>query len=286
MKSIALKSNNSHVLEYLQQELENLNMDNIYYSKKKFKHYNNIIIHYTGNNDELFITKLSSLLSLLIVYELEDSILNQIIYKNYFYFSISERKIILNNCFNIMVDSKEYLKQKFNILQVSFKNILTENKNIFLNGYLNFRFSKYHNFLNSIVDEAVNTFIIEKEYKEFISLIKLYVNSQKSKINIVHVIYSKNYTLILDENKEIISHSKNNFNAKFLSDISFSTNDYTLNTLLDLIPEKIYIHLIDNVIDEFVNTLNLIFEKRIINCTDCNICNLYKNIIKTDIQKK
>ena len=286
MKSIALKSNNSHVLEYLQQELENLNMDNIYYSKKKFKHYNNIIIHYTGNNDELFITKLSSLFSLLIVYELEDSILNQIIYKNYFYFSISERKIILNNCFNIMVDSKEYLKQKFNILQVSFKNILTENKNIFLNGYLNFRFSKYHNFLNSIVDEAVNTFIIEKEYKEFISLIKLYVNSQKSKINIVHVIYSKNYTLILDENKEIISHSKNNFNAKFLSDISFSTNDYTLNTLLDLIPEKIYIHLIDNVIDEFVNTLNLIFEKRIINCTDCNICNLYKNIIKTDIQKK
>lgn len=286
MKSIALKSNNSHVLEYLQQELENLNMDNIYYSKKKFKHYNNIIIHYTGNNDELFITKLSSLLSLLIVYELEDSILNQIIYKNYFYFSISERKIILNNCFNIMVDSKEYLKQKFNILQVSFKNILTENKNIFLNGYLNFRFSKYHNFLNSIVDEAVNTFIIEKEYKEFISLIKLYVNSQKSKINIVHVIYSKNYTLILDENKEIISHSKNNFNAKFLSDISFSTNDYTLNTLLDLIPEKIYIHLIDNVIDEFVNTLNLIFEKQIINCTDCNICNLYKNIIKTDIQKK
>ena len=286
MKSIALKSNNSHVLEYLQQELENLNMDNIYYSKKKFKHYNNIIIHYTGNNDEFFITKLSSLLSLLIVYELEDSILNQIIYKNYFYFSISERKIILNNCFNIMVDSKEYLKQKFNILQVSFTNILTENKNIFLNGYLNFRFSKYHNFLNSIVDEAVNTFIIEKEYKEFISLIKLYVNSQKSKINIVHVIYSKNYTLILDENKEIISHSKNNFNAKFLSDISFSTNDYTLNTLLDLIPEKIYIHLIDNVIDEFVNTLNLIFEKRIINCTDCNICNLYKNIIKTDIQKK
>ena len=286
MKSIALKSNNSHVLEYLQQELENLNMDNIYYSKKKFKHYNNIIIHYTGNNDELFITKLSSLLSLLIVYELEDSILNQIIYKNYFYFSISERKIILNNCFNIMVDSKEYLKQKFNILQVSFKNILTENKNIFLNGYLNFRFSKYHNFLNSIVDEAVNTFIIEKEYKEFISLIKLYVNSQKSKINIVHVIYSKNYTLILDENKEIISKYKNNFNAKFLSDISFSTNDYTLNTLLDLIPEKIYIHLIDNVIDEFVNTLNLIFEKQIINCTDCNICNLYKNIIKTDIQKK
>ena len=286
MKSIALKSNNSHVLEYLQQELENLNMDNIYYSKKKFKHYNNILIHYTGNNDELFINKLSSLLSLLIVYELEDSILNQIIYNNYFYFSSSERKIILNNCFNIMVDSKEYLKEKFNILQSSFKNILTENKNIFLNGYLNFRFSKYHNFLNSIVDEAVNTFIIEKEYKEFISLIKLYVNSQKSKINIVHVIYSKNYTLILDENKEIISHSKNNFNAKFLSDISFSTNDYTLNTLLDLIPEKIYIHLIDNVIDEFVNTLNSIFEKRIINCTDCNICNLYKNIIKADMRKK
>ena len=33
--------------------------------------------------------------------------------------------------------------------------------------------------------------------------------------------------------------------------------------------------LVDNDIDEFANTLLLIFEKKIVVCSDCDICNLY-----------
>ena len=33
---------------------------------------------------------------------------------------------------------------------------------------------------------------------------------------------------------------------------------------------------IDMEIDDFIHTLQLIFEKRIIICTDCNICRIYK----------
>lgn len=285
MKSIALKTNNSQAIEYLQKELLNFDLDNVCFSCKEFKHYKNVIIHYTGNDNEVFINKLSTLLSFLVIYEFEEDFLKQIIYKNYFYFSHYERKIILNNCFDIMIDSKKYLKNKFNILFVLFKKYILTKKNIFLNGFINFRLNKYHEVLNSVVDDAVNGFIIEKEYREFISLMKLYINSQKSTVDTIHIIYSKNFTIILDENKNIIENSKDIFKAKFLSDISFSTNDYTLNTLLELLPKKIYVHLIDNVIDEFINTLNLIFENRIINCTDCNICNLYKKVAKKDIYK-
>lgn len=278
MKSIALKTNNSHVLEYFKKELENINFDNIYFSFKEFKHYKNIIIHYTGNDNELFINKLSTLLSFFVIYELEEDFLKHIIFKNYFYFSYYERELILNNCFDIMVDSKKYLRNKFNVLFVLFKNYLLSHKNIFLYGTITFKFGKYFEILNCIVDDAVNSFIIEKEYLEFISLMKLYVNSQKNIADIIHVIYSKNSTILLDKDKNIIKTSKDVFTAKFLSDISFSENDYTLNTILELLPNKIYIHLIDNTIDEFINTLNLIFEKRIIFCNDCNICNLYKKI--------
>ena len=95
------------------------------------------------------------------------------------------------------------------------------------------------------------------------------------------MIYSSNFTILLDDDKNIIKNSNNLLNTKFLSDISFSTNDYTLNTLLELLPQKIYIHVIDNKIDEFIKTLTLIFEKRVLICTDCNICNLYKNVVKS-----
>ena len=62
-----------------------------------------------------------------------------------------------------------------------------------------------------------------------------------------------------------------------MSDITFSSNDYALNTLLTLLPKKIYIHLLDNYVDEFVHTLGLIFDGRVEICTDCDICKLYKS---------
>ena len=111
---------------------------------------------------------------------------------------------------------------------------------------------------------------------EFISLLKLYINSQPSNANIVHLIYKKSESTLLDENKNLIINSDELFNAKYLSDISFSSNDYTLNTLLNILPKKIYIHLIDNNIDEFINTLQLIFENRISICLNCDICKMYK----------
>lgn len=173
------------------------------------------------------------------------------------------------------------MKNKFKILNQIFSKYLTNNKKIFLNGFINFRLNSYIEILNNVVDEAVNSFIIEKEYKEFVSLLKIYISSQNSKTNTIHVIYSNNFTILLDENKNVIENSKDMFNAKFLSDITFSANDYTLNTLLELLPKHIYIHLIDNTIDEFIKTLSLIFEKRVLVCTDCNICSLYKNVVRS-----
>ncbi len=276
MKSIALKTNNSQTVEYLIQELSTINLDDIYYSHKIFKHYNNIIIHYIGSDDKTFINKISSILSFLVIYDYEDDILKNIIYRNYFYFSNCERKIILKNCFDIMVDSKHYLKDKYETLFNTFNNYINLNRNIFINGFINFRLTKYLSILNSIVDDAVNSFIVEKEYEEFISLLKLYINSNSSNSELIHIIYSKDFTFILDENKNIIKNSTDIPKAKFLSDISFSTNDYTLNSLLNLLPSKIYIHLIDNCIDEFIKTLCLIFEQKVSICTECNICALYR----------
>lgn len=128
------------------------------------------------------------------------------------------------------------------------------------------------------MDEAVNSFIVEKEYLEFVSLLKLYISTQSSQIDTLHLIYSDENSLLLDDDKNIIPFSEDLLKTKYLSDISFSKNDYILNTLLNLIPQKIYIHLINNYIDDFINTIAIIFENRVEFCNDCNICKLYKNM--------
>lgn len=280
MKSLCIKTNNSDLLKYLLNELKELEIDNVCFSLRQFKHYKNIIIHYTGENETLFLEKISSILSLLVIDELEENFINKIILEYYFYFDCNERKDILNLCFDIMSnDFSDIFDKKFKLLYNVFYNFLLDNKSLYLQGFTNFRLKSYFKVLDDIVAEAVNCFVVEKEYLEFVSLLKLYINSQDSSCNLVHLIYTSNEeeSILLDENKEIINISHDNLNAKYLSDISFSANDYTLNTLLTILPKEIYIHLIDDYIDDFINTLITIFENRVHLCTDCNICNLYRH---------
>ena len=278
MKSICIKTNNSNLLDYLLNELNYIEIKPVYISSNKFKNYKNIIIHYRGNEDNKFIHEISCILSCLVIDELEEAFLIRLILKNYFYFNFNERKHILDICFDIFADDFNfYFNQKYNCLVNDFENYLKNHKSIILTGFINFRIKDYLLILENVVDEAVNNFIIEKEYFEFVSLLKMYINSQTPNCEVVHLIYNNENSILLDENKNVINNSNEIFKAKYLSDISFSSNDYALNGLLTLLPKKIYIHLIDNCVDEFIHTLGLIFENRVEICTDCNICKIYKN---------
>lgn len=288
MKSVCIKTNNSNLLNYLLNELDYIEIEPVIISSNEFKNYKNIIIHYRGNEDNKFIHEISCILSCLVIDELEENLLMKLILKNYFYFNFNERKHILDICFDIFTDDFNlYFDKKYNCLINHFQNYLYNNKSIILTGFINFRIKDYLLILENIVDEAVNRFLIEKEYFEFVSLLKMYINSQTPNCEIVHLIYNNENSILLDENKEVIKTSNEIFKAKYLSDITFSSNDYALNGLLTLLPKKIYIHLIDNCVDEFIHTLGLIFEGKVEICTDCNICKIYKNnnIKKTFIKK-
>ena len=278
MKSLCIKTNDSNIISYLLNELKYSKLENIYFSENQFKHYKNIIIHYAGNDFPFFYSKISSILSFLVIDELEEDFLKRILLQNYFYFNSQEREQILSFCFDIFAD--DYINcfdKKFQILYNGFYDFIKDNRVLYLDGFIYFRLKEYFSILDDTVNNAVNHFLIEKEYLEFVSLLKLYINSQDSKCELVHLIYSSSESILLDKDKNIIAPDSDIFNAKYLSDISFSSNDFTLNSLLNLVPKKIYIHLIDNTIDEFIQTLELIFENRVNLCTDCNICEFYKN---------
>ena len=277
MKSICIKTNDCDLINYLLNELKNIDLKNICFSENEFKLYKNVMIHYSGNNDSLFLSKIASILSFLVIDEWEEDLLKRLILQNYFYFDANERNKILAICFDVMADDfSKLFDQKFKMLYNSFYDFLQTHKSLVLNGFINFRLKDYFSVLDDIVNEAVNDFVIEKEYLEFISLLKLYINSQNCCSEMVHIVFSSSQSILLDENKNLIVVKDDIFKAKYLSDITFSSNDYILNSLLTLLPKKIYVHLVDDFMDEFINTLQLVFEKRVVLCTDCNICHLYK----------
>ena len=54
MKSFCIKCNNEEINNYLLKNFKKCKLDNFYISNRKFKIYNNIILHYTNNNTTSF----------------------------------------------------------------------------------------------------------------------------------------------------------------------------------------------------------------------------------------
>lgn len=277
MKSICIKTNNSKILNYLLDELYNINLDNTFITQKKFKYFENIIIHCNNSSYSIFNNKLSNILTKTIINFFENCLIRSLINLNYFYFDIFEKNQIF---LNSLILSKDIINidKKYDLINNSIYEYLLENHNFYLNGFVNFRLPNYISFLNEQVDTAVNKFLIDKEYSEFVNLLKLYINSEspKSNTNHLHLIYNNKNSIIIDDSKNIVA-CNNISKSKYVSGISFSSNDYALNTLLNLLPQKITIHLVDDNCDEFISTLKIIFENKICLCNDCDICNFYRN---------
>ncbi len=264
MKSFCIKTNNKDIVQYL---LNNFTYPNTYISVKKFKIYQNIIIHFTGKKDSKeqsdFYNALSNTLVALIIKFYEKKLLKSIIQSNYFYFSESEQDIILQKCLNYLADKSTVEYQvRIEHIYIAALKYLTNNKFMILSGFVNFRLCNYMKILDYLVDTFVNELVVDREYREFINLLKSYVNSRPSTINTVHFIYKNNNSVILDSNYKKIPFTDDLANLNYISDVSFSENDISLNTLLTLLPQKIIIHL-SKESDEFIKTLICIFENRI-----------------------
>lgn len=275
MKSFCIKTNNREIIDYLLNKFDKIDFANISYIDRKFKIYMNFIVHYTGEELENFYKILCNIITETILEFYEINIIRRILSFNYFYFDEIERRKIGKICIESLKNNK--LKNRNKTIYSKVKKYVEKNKSMILDGFVTFRIKEYIEKIDELVDEGVNKYIIEKEYAEFISLLKMYVNSKDPETEEIHLIYTNGESILLDKNKDIITISNNNFNAKYLSDITFSSNDFALNALLSLLPKKINIHLITKK-DEFIDTLCLIFENRVYMCTDCNICRTYKII--------
>lgn len=294
MISFCIKTNNQSDISKLTNYISEIQLDNIVFLTKNFSKYTNIIVHYLGNDTEIFYEYFANTLCDFIIDNYESNILNDILVSNFFYFDkteLSEIKKICDSMLNNVPlnkilpfqqlksetanDEKISISSRKDLLINNILSFLKSSKSMILNGFLRFRIYDYINFLNDLVDSAVNEFVINKEYSEFIELLKLYIDSKPPRSELIHLIYINEESILLDKNRNIISLSHNNLDIPYLSDISFSSNDYALNSLLSLLPKKLIIHTSD-IEDDFVNTLKLIFNSKVTICKQCSICDTYK----------
>ena len=276
LRSFCIKINNQKIIDQIMFELENTDLEEIYITNRKFKNYKNVIVHYKGKDVLDFYALIAGVITKIIKKYYELLITKSLLISNYFYFTETEREDIIKICQEFLNASQKEKLLRYNLVFSECFDYIRENRYLILDGFINFRLKKYIKDLDEIVDLAVDKYVIDREYNEFTSLLKTYVATKEPEESIIHLIYQSQESILLNEDKQVINTSSSIFDAKYLSDISFSSNDYALNALLNLLPKQLYIHLIDGKEDEFIETLELIFDKRSHICTDCTICKIYR----------
>lgn len=214
--------------------------------------------------------KLISAISNSIIEQYGSKLISKLINQNYFYFNLSEKK----NVFNKAVGYAQNEKDGISLINTQLKEYLSTTDSIMIDGFVNFRLGDYQSELEEMIDKAVGDFLIEKEYSEFISLLKYFVEIQTPKINLVNIVpYSGGYSVYNEVKDNITALCVKDFVKEEETD-KIDSDDLLISVLITMAPRKVCLHKswrIENT--ELLSTIKQVFFKKTVFCEGCDFCN-------------
>lgn len=142
-----------------------------------------------------------------------------------------------------------------------------------VDGFLRFRTGKYGAELKEILEYASDEYLMDQQYKEFISLLRYFVYIQESKIPVAHIMHKGGHEfLVLNEHMKPIDTEPldTTYKVEFL-DKDYNLEDLIVSTLITIAPERIYIHTREPEL-AVIKTISQIFEERAEICEYCRMC--------------
>jgi len=210
----------------------------------------------------------------------EPHLIRKIIEQEYYYFDIRERIEIERNTLQILneegklLDFNENITRKNKIIS-SIIAYLNNDFQLNLKGFLTFRLKDYSLELEETVEKAVEDFLLDKEYNEFIKLLKYFVDIQDSKIETIHIILEADgkYTLY-DNNNSLIDNDYIKDIASEISENNFLTyDDLLISSLITIAPKFVYIHQSNTIKrSDVIKTITKVFANRVKICNGCDWC--------------
>ncbi len=131
-----------------------------------------------------------------------------------------------------------------------------------IEGFVNFRLAEYKAELEDMADEALDEFVIEEEYREFVRMLKYFVSLQTPRYMSVDVFYTDEVR-IFSQDKEVTKECCIEFGDDRGPYNQFK-DDFLLNSLIVIAPKKIDIYCDENVLaKEVAETIKSVFENKV-----------------------
>jgi putative sporulation protein YtxC len=290
---IGVNGSTDLVMQHISEELRQLKNKKISYSINEINSEGSASIICTINDGRFYREKslesykvlktyISNALADYIIRQYEEKLIMRIINSNFCYFNAAEKKEILQRALSIIRnEDKTFINSLFqirrrNVIVRRLMDYFDNSNSIILDGFVNFRLKDYIKDLEEIVDKAVDDFLMDREYREFIRLLRYFVEIQEPKIDTVHVIvnYDNKYTLLDGSKREITNECIQEY-VNEITEGEINYDDLLVSSLITFAPRKVVIHSKGHFRNkELMETIKNVFYGRVIICQGCELCSV------------
>ncbi|MFD2613674.1 putative sporulation protein YtxC [Paenibacillus gansuensis] len=149
---------------------------------------------------------------------------------------------------------------------------LEHHQDLNIDGFVFFRLQAYVEELREVVEYAIDEYLMEKQYQEFIALLKYFVYIQDAKIPVAHLMHKgENDFVLLNEALEPIETRQVETFVVEMIDKDINYEDMIVSTLITVSPHKVFIHTREPEM-QVIKTIKQIFDDRASLCTLCSSC--------------
>jgi len=212
-----------------------------------------------------------------IVGELEQDVLRGLIAREYGYDEPEELAMIEVYCRHNADPTQEQRQltdqdMRRSLVYEEIVDYLRTNRLLNMEGLVRFRLKRYHEQLRDIVEYAIDEYTADRQYEEFISLLKYFVYIQEVKIPSAHLIHKGDHEFsLLNERMEPIEVKQPDPFVIDMIDREINFEDMIVSALISVSPQKLVIHT-RHPESQVIKTIRHIFEDRASVCTACPRC--------------
>lgn len=183
---------------------------------------------------------------------------------------------IINNAINYLNKGlgqvKGYRVSRKTKLVSQILSCLDHNPVFEIEGFLDFRAQDYKKEVNKAVEFAINEYVVEKEYVEFIQLLKHFVDSQAPRLECLHVGVSSQgkFHLYNDKGIEVTHQFLEDYQLENLNELGYE--DLVVSSLIAVAPRQVILHIRYDGYKDTLQTIRNVFGDRVRDCQGCSLC--------------
>jgi putative sporulation protein YtxC len=181
----------------------------------------------------------------------------------YAFFDLVEQRVISDRAWEILGDKLE-VEKIHEQTALCVYDWVEDSTELIVDGFTRFRLPWFWIMLQEAVDQSVDVFLLEKEFNEFIRLLRYFVDMQEPRTSVVHILPG------VSNSVELVDGAGNTVQQEYVEQTAYYFEDLIVSALVNMAPRRIIIHVSQQ--SDIVNIISKVFTERVRVCTGCPLC--------------